>query len=236
MIETRMQQTLPGAAYRSAAWFERETDAIFHREWFLVGRAEALRCPGDYLQVEVAGERMLIVRTRAGGLGAYHDVCRHRGSRLILDPPPTGDDPGVAHGRFKGAIRCPYHAWMYGLDGELRVAPFLTESDGLRKEGLSLHHAAVDTWGGFLFVNLSPTASLMEQLGDVPERTRNYPLADLRAARRISYDVRANWKVVVENYNECYHCGPVHPELCAVVPAFKDGGRDLDWDAGIPHR
>jgi len=71
MIETRMQQTLPGAAYRSAAWFERETDAIFHREWFLVGRAEALRCPGDYLHVDVAGERMLIVRTRAGALSHW---------------------------------------------------------------------------------------------------------------------------------------------------------------------
>ncbi|TMC67342.1 MAG: Rieske (2Fe-2S) protein, partial [Chloroflexi bacterium] len=193
MTETRMMRTLPGTAYRSAAWFERETELIFHREWFLVGREEALRAPGDYLHIDVAGERLLVVRTRDGRLGAYHEVCRHRGSRLVLEDPPISEDPGAAHGRFKGAIRCPYHGWTYGLEGELRVAPFLTESDGLRKEGLSLHAAAVDTWAGFVFVNLSSktAAPLREQLGDVPERTRTYPLAQLRAARRISYDVRA---------------------------------------------
>jgi len=233
---TGSMRTLPRDAYRSAAWFERETEALFHREWFLVGRAEALRSSGDYLHLDVAGERLLVVRDRHGGLRAFHDVCRHRGSRLVLEPPPGQADPAVAHGRFKGAIRCPYHAWTYGLDGELRVAPFLSEHDGLRKEQLPLHAAAVETWGGFVFVNLAPGGSLMDRLGAVPERTRNYPLEELRVARRISYDVLANWKVVVENYNECYHCGPVHPELCEVVPAFKDGGRGLDWDAGVPHR
>src|SRR5262249_11250560 len=157
-------------------------EAIFHREWFLVGRAEALRIPGEYLHVDVAGERLLVVRTRDGGLRAFHDVCRHRGSRLVLDTPPDGADPGTAHGRFKGAIRCPYHAWTYGLDGSLRVAPFLTESDGLRKDRLPLHAAAVDTWGGFVFVNVAAgdTAPLADRLGDIPRRTRNYPLAALR--------------------------------------------------------
>jgi Rieske 2Fe-2S family protein len=236
--EARLQRTLPGVAYRSPTWFERETESIFHAEWFLVGRAEALSAPGDYLHVDVAGERILVVRTREGDLRAHHDLCRHRGSRLVLDRPPSGGDAGLPHGRFKGAIRCPYHSWTYGLDGSLRVAPFLTERDGLRKEQLPLHAVGVDTWGGFVFANLSSTAGepLTDRLGDIPRRTRNYPLADLRAARRISYDVLANWKVVVENYNECYHCGPVHPELCEVVPAFKDGGRELDWDAGVPHR
>src|SRR5919201_4194268 len=159
MAETGMLRTLPGTAYRSTPWFEHETEAIFHREWFLVGRAEALGGPGDYLHVDVAGERLLVVGTRGGELRAFHDVCRHRGSRLVLDEPPPCADAGVAHGRFRGAIRCPYHAWTYGLDGELRVAPFLTESDGLRKDGLSLHPVAVETWGGFVFVHLSPPTS-----------------------------------------------------------------------------
>jgi len=235
--ETELLRTLPAVVYRSPEWFAREVEAIFHREWFLVGRAEALAAPGDYLHVDVAGERLLLLRTRTGELRAFHDVCRHRGSRLVVDAPPSNAAVGVAHGRFKGAIRCPYHAWTYGLEGELRVAPFLTESDGLRKERLSLHPASADTWGGFVFVNLSADARpLAEQLGDIPRRTSNYRLDDLRAARHLSYDVHANWKVVVENYNECYHCGPVHPELCEVVPAFKDGGRELDWNAGVPHR
>jgi Rieske 2Fe-2S family protein len=96
-------------------------------------------------------------------------------------------------------------------------------------------------WGGFIFVRLDGAGTgaptLAEQLSGAIERVRRYPLAELRTARRMVYDVRANWKVMVENYNECYHCGPVHPELCRVVPAFRQkGGMDLDWDRGVPHR
>jgi Rieske 2Fe-2S family protein len=101
----------------------------------------------------------------------------------------------------------------------------------------------VDVWGGFVFVHLTPGEAtrrghtLAGQLGAVPGRLERYPLAELRVARRIEYEVRANWKVVLENYNECYHCGPVHPELCRLVPAFKQrGGSELDWERGIPHR
>jgi len=236
---TEMMRTLPRAAYLSEGQFGRETDRIFHREWFAVGREEAIPAAGDYLHVEVAGENVVIVRSRSGALGAFYNVCRHRGSRLVMEDPRP--DTG-ASGRFKGAIRCPYHAWTYGLDGALRNAPFLTESDGLRREQLSLHPVAVDTWGGFVFVNLTPSEltpgrSLPARLDGAAERTRNYPLADLHVGRRISYDVAANWKTIVENYNECYHCGPVHPELCELVPAFKQGGgRELDWESGIPHR
>jgi glycine betaine catabolism A len=129
------------------------------------------------------------------------------------------------------------------LAGELRLAPFLTESDGLRRAELSLHPVAVEEWGGFVFVCLMPDAAgaerrtLASQLGPVVERTARYPLAELRTAHRITYEVAANWKCIVENFNECYHCGPVHPELCEVVPAFKRvGGADLDWDRGVPHR
>jgi Rieske 2Fe-2S family protein len=159
---------------------------------------------------------------------------------LILGDPVPGADG--ASGRFKGSIRCPYHAWTYGLEGHLRNAPFFTESDGLRREQLSLHRVAVETWGGFIFVNLTPSElvperSLLARLAGTIERTRNYPLAELRLGRRITYHVDANWKTIVENYNECYHCGPVHPELCELVPAFKQGGgRELDWDNGVPHR
>jgi Rieske 2Fe-2S family protein len=238
---TEMMRTLPREAYLSRAHFTREADRIFHREWFAVGREASIPAAGDYLHVEVAGESVLIVRSRAGALHAFYNVCRHRGSRLVMDEPSCGEGVGPS-GRFKGAIRCPYHAWTYGLGGELRHAPFLTESDGLRREQLGLHPVAVDTWGGFLFVNLTPgdvtpERSLTARLGGVAGRTANYPLAELRVGRRITYDVDANWKTVVENYNECYHCGPVHPELCELVPAFKrNGARELDWDDGVPLR
>jgi Rieske 2Fe-2S family protein len=241
-IPTELQRTLPAFAYLSAEWFERERERIFLREWFCVGRADILQAPGAYLMVVVAGESVLVVRTRAGDLRAFYNVCRHRGSQLV---PENGVKSGApaGSGRFKGAIVCPYHAWTYGLEGELRSAPFLNESVGLRREQLSLCPVAVDSWGGFLFLTLEPTEpdgrdrSLTAHLGAVPDRLARYPLAELRSGRRITYEVSANWKCIVENYNECYHCGPVHPELCEIVPAFKrQGGADLDWENGVPHR
>jgi Rieske 2Fe-2S family protein len=127
------------------------------------------------------------------------------------------------------------------LDGGLRSAPYLPEDEDFHRADLGLHPVGVQTWAGFVFVHLTPALAadrpLGEQLGATPGRVGNYPLADLRAPRRIVYDVAANWKVLMENYNECYHCGPVHPELCEIVPAFKDGGGGgLDWDAGVPQK
>jgi glycine betaine catabolism A len=232
-----MQRTLDREWYVSPEVFDREREAIFFREWFAVAREEELPEPSSYLAVDVAGESVVLVRDRTGALGGFYNMCRHRGSRLVDGP---GEQVCGRSGRFGNAIRCPYHSWTYGLGGELRHAPFLTEDDGLRKGELGLHRVDVETWGGFVFVHLTPSEThptLHGSLGPVPERLRRYPLPDLRRAHRIEYHVRANWKVILENYNECYHCGPVHPELCEVVPAFKrDGGADLDWEEGIPHR
>jgi Rieske 2Fe-2S family protein len=170
--------------------------------------------------------------------GAHPVAAPTSGGEPAADPSPGGP---VAGGRFPGAVRCPYHAWTYGLDGTLRAAPFLP---GLRKHraALSLHRVDAATWGGFVFARLEPPAApgpaapLEATLGEIPARVAAYPLADLRTGARLRYDVAANWKVILENYNECYHCGPVHPELCELVPAFRRGGGDLDWEAGIPHR
>jgi Rieske 2Fe-2S family protein len=236
-----LERTLPRDAYFADAIWQREKERIFGREWACAGRAEELPAPGDYRVLDLAGESLLVVRTKAGALRAFYNVCRHRGCRLVLDPPATPHAAPAGH--FAGGIRCPYHAWTYTLDGELRTAPFLEEEDGFRREDFPLWPVGVETWGGFFFVNLSPLEAaaegrtLLQQLGAVPERLSRYPLAELRTAQRISYDVGANWKVLLENYNECYHCAGVHPELCKVVPAFKQkGGSQLDWDRGIPHR
>jgi len=235
----RLEPTLPREAYLSEGFHAIERERIFRAEWMCVAREEVLARPGEFLVVEPVGERLLLVRGRDGRLRAFHDVCRHRGSRLVLDDPPLACERPRPTGRFRGSIVCPYHAWTYGLDGRLRAAPFLDERHGLRKEDLSLYEVPLDAWGGFVFVHLGerPARSLAEQLGPVPARIARYPLARLRTARRITYEVAANWKVIVENYNECYHCGPVHPELCELVPAFKErGGAGLDWERGVPHR
>jgi Rieske 2Fe-2S family protein len=239
-----LEPTLPRDCYLSEPLYQREKEAIFCREWFCVGRDEEVPEPGDYLLLEVTGESVLVVRTREGTIRAHYNLCRHRGSQLVLgvDPRPlaTGPIPLRPSGNFASGIRCPYHSWTYNLNGTLRTAPWLDESAGFCREDLPLHAVGVESWGGFLFVNLTPDTAgrtLATQLGGAPERVRRYPLAELRTARRIRYEVQANWKVILENYNECYHCGPVHPELCRVVPAFKQkGGMDLDWDRGVPHK
>jgi len=241
----RLEATLPRAFYFSDEIFARERERIFHREWFCAGREEQVRNAGDYVVLDVAGERILVVRDKNGALHAFFNVCRHRGCELVLHEAaePNATSTTQALGRFPRAIRCPYHAWTYTLEGDLRTAPFLQETAGFDKGEFSLYRAGIESFGGFFFVNVSaaregePRQDLMAQLGPIPERIRRYPLADLVTAHRSVYDVAANWKVILENYNECYHCAGVHPELCDIVPAFKKGGGgELDWDRGIPHK
>jgi Rieske 2Fe-2S family protein len=225
-----LQRSLPRAAYWDDAFFASEQSAVFWSEWFLVARAETLGANGSYRVLDVAGESVIVLRDGAGVLRAHLNFCRHRGSRLL-----TGD------GSLRGAIRCPYHAWAYALDGTLVATPFIQDGD-LPDEVRRLHLVELAEWGGFVFVRVAPkngTAgpSLAEQLGAVAQRVARYPLAELQTGATLRYQVAANWKVVLENYNECYHCAGVHPELCRLVPAFKRrGGAGLDWENGIPHR
>ncbi len=233
--------SLPKASYVGDDVFAEECEQVFLTDWFCAGREEAIPEIGDYLTVEVGGESVLVVRDRDGGLGAFYNLCRHRGTRLVPARPCQPSPSAGPSGSFHAAIRCPYHAWTYALDGTLRAAPFLPEA---RRHGetLSLHGAEVATWGGFVFVRLEPGPGgeegppLEAAVSGVAHRLANYPLEELRTGARLVYEVAANWKVVLENYNECYHCGPVHPELCELVPAFRRGGDGLDWEAGIPHR
>jgi phenylpropionate dioxygenase-like ring-hydroxylating dioxygenase large terminal subunit len=241
-----LETSLPGASYTAEREFVREREAALFRDWFCVGREEALGDPGDYLAVDVAGESIVVVRN-GDGLAGFYNLCRHRGSRLV---PVAGSQPAASAARsgcMGGTIHCPYHGWTYGLDGSLRSAPFLPDLRRYR-DRLSLHPVSVATWGGFVFVRLgppgggpspggpSPGGPLREQLNGTDGRLAAYPLAQLRTGHRLVYPVAANWKVILENYNECYHCGPVHPELCELVPVFGRGGGGLDWDEGIPHR
>ncbi|MDQ6781088.1 MAG: aromatic ring-hydroxylating dioxygenase subunit alpha [Candidatus Eremiobacteraeota bacterium] len=243
--KSKLEVTLPKRFYFAADIYAQEKERIFYRDWVCIGRAEQLARAGEYLLLEVAGESILVLRGKDQTLRAFYNVCRHRGSQLVpaLSDAAAGRRETRAHGTFAGGIRCPYHAWTYALDGALRTAPFLNDGGGFYKDEFSLHPVAVDCWGGFMFVHLTPADAhapkrdLTSQLDGVPARLARYPLADLRLARRIVYDVAANWKVLVENYNECYHCGGVHPELCDIVPQFKKGGgADLEWEHGIPHK
>jgi glycine betaine catabolism A len=238
----QLERTLPTSWYLSPEVFKAEKERIFCREWIAVCREEEVRSPGDSLVLDVLGESVLIVRNRAGQLRAFYNVCRHRGSRLCR---ASGEAPAAGRVALAGGITagrlivCPYHRWSYDFDGALVAAPHLGSGTGFNKQEYNLYPIGIDTWGGFIFLNLTPSESqpLTAQLGGIPERLRRYPLAQLRVGATLHYEVAANWKVICENYNECYHCGGVHPELCAVVPAFREGGgANLDWERGVPHR
>jgi len=235
-----LEQTLPSSWYYSPDIYALEKERIFCHEWICAAREEQLPSPGDFLILDVVGESTILMRNRQGVLRAFYNVCRHRGARLCrTDETPV---PGMAvHGGVIAgrSILCPYHQWAYDLDGRLVAAPYMGTVSGFDKSTVSLYPVGVECWGGFVFLNLTPVegVSFAAQLGEIPRRVARYPLAHLRIGHSITYHVAANWKAICENYNECYHCGGVHPELCSVVPAFREaGGAGLDWMRGVPHR
>ena len=188
--------------------------------WICLGRTEEIPGPGDYLVRELAGESLFVTRNRAGDLRAFYNICAHRGTKLLDD---TGDVCGHANKAFK----CPYHAWAFDLDGQLIGTPNVDEDETFERADFPLHAIAVDAYGGFLFVHLGESPRpLLDELREGTESITNferYHLETLRIGRRIVYEVEANWKIVVENYNECLHCPTVHPELVQIVPLYRFG-------------
>ncbi len=229
-----LQAALPRELYVDASAWQHEREHVLLREWTCVGRASDLGLdrPERVAVVEVLGESLLVACDSDGVLHASYNVCRHRGSQLF--PTPPGQAPQVCAAK---AIRCPYHSWTYALDGSLLHAPH-TEDGEVDAPDFGLHPVGVEQWGGFVFVHPTPAqaAPLAEAVGRASSTLANYDLSSLVTGLTMTYDVAANWKVIAENYNECYHCGPVHPELSRLVPSFAGGGRGLDWDDGIPHR
>jgi Rieske 2Fe-2S family protein len=210
------RKTLDGRDYHAPEVFDLERERIFARNWFYAGRAEGLDEPGDYLAVEVAGESVLVVRGKDGELHAFYNVCRHRGSRLCDD----------VSGRMKGAIKCPYHAWAYSFEGRLIGTPNVAK-DEIDRDSLGLWPVALETWQGFVFLHLDPDPIPLEDAlagqHDSPLGFARFHMGELRIGHRTVNEVQANWKILIENYNECLHCPTVHPELVAVVPAFRKG-------------
>lgn len=210
--EAAIRPTLPARDYYAAEVFELEKERIFERRWFCVGREEEIPGAGDFMVREVAGESVLLVRDESGTPRAFYNVCRHRGTRLC-----EGDGTG---GR---AFVCPYHAWTYALDGRLLATPNVPDSAGLDRARHGLNPVALQAWQGFLFVSLAPGPGPLERQMDEWTGYVRYGLDRLRVARRLDYDVAANWKILHENYNECLHCPRVHPELVKVIPAYRGG-------------
>ena len=224
-----MEATLPYRLYLDSGAFAAERERIFSRQWFLVGREEDVPGPGDWRRVDVAGEQLVLVRGEDDRLRAFANTCRHRGAELC-----PADGPEAGPRRPGAALPVP------PLDLRTRRTPAGGPPPGRGAADVALHEAGVGRLGRLHLRLPAPrpdAATGRAARRDAVAATANYPLADLRRGARLTYEVAANWKVIVENYNECYHCGPVHPELCELVPAFRrGGGAGLDWDDGIPHR
>ena len=199
-----VRSTLPGRCYTAADWFAAEMDTVFATMWLHVGRLEHVSGRGDFVRCDVAGASVLVVGNGKGGVSAFHNVCRHRGTRLCAE----------TSGSFPGTIQCPYHAWTYNLDGCLIGAPLMDDVPGFDRSAYPLHSVACDVWDGHVFVNLSSNPPpLTAQLHDLPARFAPWRMGELRMVRRVEYHVEANWKLIVQNYNECLHCPVIHPML-----------------------
>ena len=214
----RLEPGLPATWYYDSAHYQRELDAFWYAKWLAVAREEELPNPGDFRLVHIATQSLILLRDPDHKIRAFHNTCRHRGS--ILCTKDTGHFD-------RNRIVCPYHSWVYDLAGQLIGTPNRMETPDFQSEDFPLFEVAADTWGGFIFVNLSGPAKsppLRQTLGDLEARFQNYAFKDLRIGKRIVADIPANWKLLAENFSECFHCPPVHPELCAVVTAYRDAG------------
>ena len=197
--------TLPAAFYTDDAYYRREMEGLFASMWICAGRVEQVQQPGQFILREVLGESIIITSNAAGQVNAFYNVCRHRGTKLCVEE----------SGSFGRSIQCPYHAWTYDLDGALIGAPHMDEVAHFAKADYPLHRVHTSVWDGHIFINLSrhAPAPLREQLADLPEKFAPWRMQDLRLGRRLVYDVKANWKLIVQNYNECLHCPNLHPAL-----------------------
>ena len=221
-VRAAFEPTLPGRYFHDPAIYAAEQERLFGRMWVCVGRADAIRDAGDYFLAEVGDESVIVVRGRDGEIRAFLNVCRHRGARLCT----------AARGQTGAAIRCRYHAWSYGLDGRLLGAPNLARDERLDRDAYGLLPVHLQVWEGLVWLNLSEEepAPFADQV-EAPIRKRfggmetfdRYGLGRLAVGRSIAYEVAANWKLVVENFMECYHCAPVHPELVRLLPEFRNG-------------
>ncbi len=221
--------TLTRDDYLSDAVWQAEREKIFHGGWVLAGAGQRL-APGNRSVVNIAGESVLLTRDLKGFLHAFANVCRHRGSMLC-----EGHQEST-----QGSLMCPYHAWTYSLDGKLIATPHLDDTD-VDKSTLPLWQYHLREWEGLIFVSLAADPMPFDQwlqrhAGEMTALAR-FGIADLKAVAHTVCDIAANWKIVIENYQECLHCTRVHPELVDLVPLYRsgwvtdhsrdDGGADL---------
>ena len=212
---------LPAWCYTSEAFYRAEVERIFMRTWNFLGRADQLEKPGDYFTVEMTGIPLIVLRGAGGKLSAFVNSCRHRGARLL-----SGEGSG------RRTIACPYHAWVYGMDGSLLAAQGMDGIADFHLGDHGLQPVRLETWDGFVFVNFDAGAdNLDEYLGDLPQRMASYDLGSMVTVRRKEYQIDCNWKLLTENSMEEYHTATVHRGSIGAQTLAYEKGRG-QWEAG----
>ena len=217
------EHSLHQALYNSQAAFDRDMERIFLRHWILAGHESQSAKPGDWFLCEMAGESIIILRGNDGALRAFANVCRHRGSRICKEP----------QGSAKVLV-CPYHAWAYNLDGSLRSARHMPP--GFDKSAFGLKPVHLETIAGLVFISLADKPLSLDVARETLGKAYGaYGWDKAKVARRETYAVTSNWKLTVENYLECYHCGPSHPEYSKLhaleQPLDQIAGMNADMQA-----
>jgi len=200
--------SLQADAYTKHNWFDADTQSIIKQSWQWVCHIEKTRAPGSYITTEIAGQRIAVVRDNSGELRAFYNVCKHRAHHLLTGEGTTS------------LIVCPYHAWTYKLNGSLHGAPHTKNLVQFDKNEICLDQVQVEEFCGFVFVNLDPHApALAEQSGQLASEVMHWApdVTDLTFGHRLTYDIKSNWKNVVDNFLECYHCPVAHKDFCDLV-------------------
>lgn len=196
--------TLPQRCYSDPEWFQREIESIHSDMWLCAGRANQIPNAGDYFVRRVVNASIIITRDEQGGIRTFHNVCRHRGTLLCKDD----------EGKFAGRIQCQYHAWTYRLDGTLANAPHMEKVQGFCEADYPLKTIATALWDGHIFFNLSAhPIPFAQHLAGLDQKFRPWRMEELQMVDRRVYQLKANWKLVLQNYSECLHCPIVHPLL-----------------------
>ena len=221
-------RSLPSHLYRDGAAFDLELKKIWYQNWIFAAHISELPGTGDFLITRIGDQEIVLVKT-TNGINGFYNTCRHRGAALCIED--SGQFPG-------GVIRCPYHHWTYSLEGALVQTPRLDETLQFDHSAYSLYPVNVKIWEGCIFVNLSPTVSesLGEGIQPAEDTLANWDVASLKIAHRYETVLNCNWKIIWENFLECYHCPGIHRDLCNLVPIYQRSFMEREDERGWEQR
>lgn len=202
----------------SPAIYDLESRNIFSSHWLCVARVEELDAESDCLPFRLENQGLFLTRDEPGTIRAFRNFCRHRGSELVNE-----GNCGLLGKR----IQCPYHAWTYDRTGQLVSAPNMADVETFQHEDNGLIEVACESYAGFVWISFSPRQSLREWLSPIADQFQDWNVSDLQIAHQIKYDIAANWKLIFQNYSECYHCPSVHPMLNRLTP-YRGSSNELD--------